>query len=172
MPRNQFTLIIDIRFLGDVLMSYSVRVIRKSDKNHSLIDLALTKKELLKYIVNSYNNGQSLRISGALVSKTDITLIKITKTDLTRDLLLSKAKMNKSRALETGKTVTVSVEWFAAEIGEDVTQQFLLATPKKRTTLFSLLISCIVWITHNLVEICKWVLIGVLSTIVLSYIVA
>ena len=107
-------------------MPYHVRITRKSNRSHDEVKLDLTKEQLMERFVNPYYQGRAFIVGGMTIPSDDVERIRITLTDQTSNELIPLVRMERAAS---NVVVDISDEWYVAERGADVTDQFITAPP-------------------------------------------
>ncbi|WP_455367594.1 hypothetical protein [[Eubacterium] cellulosolvens] len=107
-------------------MPYHVRITLKSDPSHDEVKLDLTEKLLEEKILLHYRKGSPIVIKGRTIPIDDIDRICITLTDETSEKILPIVR--RERASSTVIT-PISDEWYIADRGKDVTDDFITEPP-------------------------------------------
>jgi hypothetical protein len=108
-------------------MVYHLRITRKSNPSHDLVELDLSKNKLVKRIIEPFMNGESFYVSGTLVYPSDVETIRINETNETSDKLLP--IIRERRKLSTSAVIGISDEWYVTKEGVDVTHKFIKNSP-------------------------------------------
>jgi len=106
---------------------YHVRITQKSARTDE-VKLDLNEAQLKEKFLKPYKEGRPIVISGKTIPPDDIERIRINRTEKNSDELLPKIKRerrNKSGFVAVG----IPDEWYVADEGEDVTDEFITAPP-------------------------------------------
>lgn len=105
---------------------YHVRITLKSNPSHDEIKLDLSVKELTDRILTPYENRTPIVIGGVTIMPNDIKRIKINQTDHSSEVLIPIIKEQR----RTKRVITlIPDEWYVAENGKDVTDDFIIYPP-------------------------------------------
>ena len=107
-------------------MPYHVRITLKSDPGHDEVKLDLSEDQLKERILIAYEEGRPIVIGGTTISPDDIQRVRITRTDQSSEQLIPMVRAE--RQASTLITMT-SDEWYVAEKGKDVTDDFIKGPP-------------------------------------------
>lgn len=110
--------------------NYHVRITQKSSKWDDEVKLDLSLEELNQRILDSYHDGRPITIGGKAIATDDIERIVITKTVQDSTVLRSEAEQQKKQSGII--TPAISVEWYIADMGEDVTDEFITGPPGEK----------------------------------------
>lgn len=106
---------------------YHVRITQKSARTDE-VKLDFNESQLKEKFLKPYKEGRPIVISGKTIPPDDIERIRINRTEKNSDELLPKIKRerrNKSGFVAVG----IPDEWYVADEGEDVTDEFITAPP-------------------------------------------
>lgn len=112
-------------------MPYHVRITTKSDRNRDEVKLDLTLDRLQSQFLVPYNERSAMFIGGKTVMPDDIDRIRITETKETSEKLLPIVREERRTG---GGFIGVSDEWYVANRGKDVTDEFITGPPGAGTT--------------------------------------
>jgi len=104
---------------------YHVRVTPRSGR-HDEVKLDLSEKELRERFLQPYYDGRPIVIGGRTISVDDLERIRITFTEENSDALfpIVRAERRASNVI-----TTISDEWYIADKGRDVTDEFITGPP-------------------------------------------
>ncbi len=116
---------------------YHVRIIRKSSRSRVETKLDFTLEGLEERVLGPYRRGQPITINGKSIWKDDIERVWITETD--QDSSFIRPHVEQKQKEEALKNATgpvfvaggtpISVEWLIANVGEEVTDEFITGPP-------------------------------------------
>lgn len=108
-------------------MPYHVRITPRSDRSHDEIKLDLTEEQLRERFLRPYWAGNSITIGGRSIPCDDIERIRISYTEENSEQLLPiiHAERRQSQVVAVG----ISDEWYVADRGIDVTDDFITGPP-------------------------------------------
>ena len=112
---------------------YHIRITRMSDRSHDEVRLDLDVEKLEQLFLEPYRKGLTITTGGMSISTHDIERMRINRTDRESSSLRPIAEQ-KSRGSP------ISTEWYIADMGDDVTDEFIKGPPgigTKSTTQFS-----------------------------------
>ena len=114
---------------------YHVRITQKSSKLNDEVGLDYTLEDLARRIIEPYRNGRPITIGGKAIATDDIERIRITKTVQESTYLRPIAEQERRRG---GVIIPpISVEWYIAKMGEDVTDDFITGPPGEKLEVAS-----------------------------------
>ena len=106
-------------------MSYfHVRITHQGNRYSPEVRLDLGMDELSNRFLKPREEGKPIVIQGVVVKPEEIQVIKIHKTDFPSDQLRHLAMQNKD-----ANPMPVSLEWYLADLGADVTDEFITGPP-------------------------------------------
>ena len=91
-------------------MVYHVRITKKSDRSYDLVELDLSKDELLEHIVHPYLKGERFYCDGSIVDLYDIEMIRINFTKEDSTIILPRVK--EKRINDSTKALGISDKWY------------------------------------------------------------
>lgn len=114
------------RIQKDRHMPYHVRITLKSDRSHDEVKLDLDEEQLRERILNPYEQGSPIVIGGRTIPPDDLERVKITFTDRSSEHLIS---VIRAERMASSVITMTSDEWYVAEKGKDVTDEFIKGPP-------------------------------------------
>jgi len=111
---------------------YHVRVTRKSNRTHDVLELDLSENELLERIVSRFAQGLGFICGGEPIAPNDVECIHINRTEEPSTVLLPEIREKRERERRTSNVVVlISDEWYVTKEGEDVTRKFIKFPPSE-----------------------------------------
>ena len=107
-------------------MPYHVRISTKSDPGHDEVRLDLSEKELLGRFIEPYRQGKPIVIGGRTVPPDDLQRIRVNLTEEPSEELLVQIRVER---LGSHLAVQIPDEWYVADKGRDVTDDFVTGPP-------------------------------------------
>ncbi|HUU87941.1 MAG TPA: nucleotide-binding protein [Candidatus Glassbacteria bacterium] len=108
-------------------MPYHVRITAKSDRTHDEVKIDLTEEQLRKQFLHPYETGKPIVVSGHTIPCDDIERISISYTEEKSDQLIPIIKAERRR--NQFVAISISDEWYVADRGNDVTDDFITGPP-------------------------------------------
>src|SRR5687767_1493978 len=112
-------------------MYYHVRITQKSNQSHDETKLDLSEEQLRERFIDPYERGESIIINGKTIPPDDLDRIRITASEHDSGQLIAQA-----RARDAASSVVViggpSIEWEAADLARDVTDELIRDAPGHR----------------------------------------
>ena len=105
---------------------YHVRITQKSNLLSDEVKLDFTLEELERRILKDYGKGRPITIGGKSIGADDIERLQISTTDLESSHY---RKTVEQERIESEIISSVPVEWDIAEMGRDVTDDFITGPP-------------------------------------------
>ena len=105
---------------------YHVRITQKSYKWNDEVKLDNSLEDLEQRILEPYRNGRPITIGGKAIALDDIERVRITKTVQDSTCLRPIAEQEQRGSMIIPP---ISVEWYIADMGEDVTDEFITGPP-------------------------------------------
>lgn len=105
---------------------YHVRITRKSDQKFDEVKLDLSLEELEQRILQPYKRGIPVTIQGSPIPSDDIHRVRIGRTAKSSSNYYGAAK---SRQSDSMLMLPPSVEWYIANLAEDVTDTYITGPP-------------------------------------------
>ncbi len=112
-------------------MPYHVRVTLKSDPSHDEVKLDLSEDQLRERVLTPYEEGRPIVIGGRTITPDDIRRVNITDTDQTSEQLIPVVRAEQR---ESAVITMTSDEWYVADKGKDVTDDFIKGPPGSGVT--------------------------------------
>jgi predicted nucleotide-binding protein len=107
-------------------MPYHVRITLNSDPGHDEVKLDLTEEQLRDRILTPYEQGRPIVIGGRTLPPDDIQRLRITETEQASESLIPTVRAEQRAS---GMITMTSDEWYVAEKGRDVTDDFIKGPP-------------------------------------------
>ena len=107
---------------------YHVRITPKSDPSRDEVRVDITREELMERFVLPYRQGLPLVISGRTIPSADVLRIRINASERDSEQLSAviRAEDRASPVIAIGGA---SIQWRAADMGEDLTDEFITGPP-------------------------------------------
>jgi predicted nucleotide-binding protein len=106
---------------------YHVRVSTRSNPSSDAVRLDLDRFELEDRFLQPYREGRPIVIGGKAIDLSDLERIRINETTETADQLLP--LVQRERHQSDVWAVTIPDEWYIADYGPDVTDEFITGPP-------------------------------------------
>lgn len=110
-------------------MVYHVRITKKDGRIGDVVELDLSKEDLIKNIVTPFEKGKKFFCNGEIINPFNIEIIRINETEETSNILIPKIRAERERS---NFVVTISDEWDVTEKGKNVTREFIKNPPKNK----------------------------------------
>lgn len=107
-------------------MPYHVRITLKSDPSYDEVKLDLTENQLRDRILTPYEQGRPIVIGGRTIPPDDIQRLNIAHTDRSSEDLIPSIRAERQAS---SVFTMISDEWYVAEKGTDVTDDFIKGPP-------------------------------------------
>ena len=105
---------------------YHVRITQVSNRSSDEVKLDFALEELKQRVLDPYSKGRPITISGKSIATDDIERVSITMTDRASPHYRPTAERKKYGG---GVLSPISVEWYIADLGKDVTDEFITEPP-------------------------------------------